>query len=149
FRYLDNLHAMLANQLEPIGYDLVLRPLLAVGGLAFVAAVQHVAGLLIAVGVYALVRRLGGRPWVGALAAAPLLLDAYQLQIEQNIMAEVAFEALLVGLLWLVPGRGVPGLRRTAFAGLVLGAAVLTALIGRSLALPVLVYLVAVGATAR
>jgi hypothetical protein len=106
FRYLDNLVPLAPDQLNPIGYDLVLRPLLAIGGLGFVAAVQHLAGLGIAVGVYACVLKLGARRWVGALAAAPVLLDAYQLQIEQNIMSEVTFEALLLGLLWLLLGRG-------------------------------------------
>ena len=149
FRYLDNLHALRGDQLNPIGYDLVLRPLLAVGGLAFVAAVQHIAGILIAVGVYALVRRLGGRSWVAALAAAPLLLDAYQVQIEQNILSEVLFEALLLALLWLLLGRGTPGWRRSGLAGLVLGAAVLTRLVGITLALPLLVFLVAAGGAWR
>jgi hypothetical protein len=149
FRYLDNLHALRADQLDPIGYDLVLRPLLAVGGLAWVAAVQHAGGVLIAIGGYALVLRLGGRPWVGALAAAPVLLDGYQLQIEQNIMSEVVFEAILLGLLWVLLGRGAPGWKRAGIAGLLTGFAVLVRLIGISLALPVLTYLVVAGGAWR
>jgi hypothetical protein len=149
FRYLDNLHALRADQLDPIGYDLVLRPLLAVGGLAWVAAVQHVGGLLVAVGLYALVLRLGGRPWVGALAAAPVLLDAYQLQIEQNIMSEVVFEAVLLGLLWVLLGKGTPGWKRAGLAGLLVGFAVLVRLIGISLAVPLLGYLVVAGGAWR
>ncbi|GAA3580030.1 glycosyltransferase family 2 protein [Amycolatopsis ultiminotia] len=145
FRYLDNLHALRADQLNPIGYDLVLRPLLAVGGLSFVTAVQHLAGLAIAVGSYALTRRLGARRWVGALAAAPLLLDGYQLQIEQNIMSEVLFEALLLGLLWLLLAKGKPNWRRIALAGLVVGFAVLVRLIGVVLAVPFLLYVLAAG----
>lgn len=127
----------------------MLRPLLAVGGLAWVAAVQHIGGLLIAIGVYALVLRLGGRPWVAALAAVPVLLDAYQLQIEQNIMSEVVFEAVLLGLLWVLLGRGAPGWKRAGVAGLLVGFAVLVRLIGISLALPLLVYLVAAGGAWR
>ncbi|MBB4683062.1 glycosyltransferase [Amycolatopsis jiangsuensis] len=145
FRYLDNLQGLRADQLNPIGYDLLLRPLLAVGGLAFVAAVQHLAGMAIAVGIYALARRLGARHWVGALAAAPLLLDAYQLQIEQNIMSEVLFEALLLGLLWLLLAKGKPNWRRIALAGLVVGFAVLVRLIGIALAVPFLLYVLAAG----
>ncbi|WP_410638707.1 glycosyltransferase family 2 protein [Amycolatopsis sp. lyj-346] len=149
FRYIDNLHALRADQLDPIGYDLVLRPLLAVGGLAWVAAVQHIGGILIAVGVYGLVLRLGGRPWVGALAAAPVLFDAYQLQIEQNIMSEVTFEAVLLGLLWLLLGWGTPGWKRAGAAGLLLGFGVLTRLIGISLVVPLLVFLVTAGGAWR
>ncbi|MDT8915317.1 glycosyltransferase [Amycolatopsis sp. PS_44_ISF1] len=144
FRYLGNL-ALRGDQMNPIGYDLVLRPLLAIGGLAFVAAVQHVAGLAIAVGVYALVRRLGARPWVGALAAAPILLDGYQVQIEQNIMSEVVFEALLLGLLWLLTARGRPNGRRIVLAGLLIGFGVLVRLIGVTLAAPFLLYVLASG----
>ncbi|MDT7725423.1 MAG: hypothetical protein QOI21_1999 [Actinomycetota bacterium] len=149
FRYLDNLVPLAPDQLNPIGYDLVLRPLLAIGGLGFVAAVQHLAGLGIAVGVYACVLKLGARRWVGALAAAPVLLDAYQLQIEQNIMSEVTFEALLLGLLWLLLGRGEPGWRRAAGAGLLLGAAVLVRAIGIALVVPFAIYLVAAGGAWR
>jgi hypothetical protein len=145
FRYLDNLIPLKPDGLNPIGYDLVLRPLLAVGGLALVAAVQHLAGLALAVGGYALALKLGARRWVAALAAAPVLLDAYQLQIEQEIMSEVTFEVLLVGLLWLLLARGEPNWRRAAGAGLVLGAAVLTRVIGVTLVAPFLVYLVAAG----
>ncbi|MER6901093.1 glycosyltransferase family 2 protein, partial [Amycolatopsis sp. NPDC000740] len=68
FRYLDNLHGLRADGINPVGYDLLLKPLFAVGGLSFVAAVQHLAGLAIAVGIYALARRLGARNWVSALA---------------------------------------------------------------------------------
>jgi hypothetical protein len=86
------------------------------------------------------------------LAAAPLLLDAYQLQIEQNIMSEVTFEALLLGLLWLLLGRGEPGgprVRRVALAGIVLGFAVLTRVIGIVLILPFLGYLLAIAGSWR
>ncbi|MEC3976421.1 glycosyltransferase family 2 protein [Amycolatopsis sp. H20-H5] len=150
FRYLDNLHALRADQLNPIGYDLVLRPLLALGGLAFVAAVQHLAGLAIAVGVYALALKLGARRWAGALAAAPVLLDAYQLQIEQTIMSEVVFEALLLGLLWLLLARrGAPGWKRVAAAGLLVGATVLVRFIGVAVAVPFLGYVLVAGGAWR
>jgi hypothetical protein len=148
FRYLSNL-GLRGDQMNPIGYDLVLRPLLALGGLSFIAAVQHVAGLAIAVGIYALARKLGARRWVSALAAAPILLDGYQLQIEQNIMSEVLFEALLLGLLWLLLARGKPNWRRIALAGLVIGFGVLVRLIGISLAVPFLLYVLAAGSAWR
>ena len=149
FRYLDNLQGLRADGINPVGYDLLLRPLLAVGGLSFVAAVQHLGGLAIAVGIYALARRLGARNWVDALAAAPLLLDAYQVQIEQNIMAEVLFEALLFGLLWLVLAKGKPNWRRIALAGLVVGFGVLVRLIGVAIAVPFLLYVLAAGSAWR
>ena len=44
-----------------------------------------------------LLLRLGQRPWVAALATAPLLLDTFQLLIEQFVMTETLFELLIVG----------------------------------------------------
>ena len=49
--------------------------------------------------------------WLAALAAAPVLLDGYELQIEQTIMPDVWFEACIVAglalLLWRPgPDRG-------------------------------------------
>jgi hypothetical protein len=149
FRYLDNLATLLPDGLNPIGYDLVLKPLIAVGGMTFAVVAQHVAGLGLAAGIYALSLRLGARRWVGALAAAPILLDAYQLQIEQEIMSEVTFEVLLLGMLWLLLARGEPNWRRAGGAGLLLGAAVLTRVIGITLAVPFLLYLIAAGGAWR
>ena len=42
--------------------------------------------------------------WLAALAVAPVLLDAYQIQMEQTIMPDVWFEAMIVAA--LVAGRG-------------------------------------------
>ena len=94
----------------PQGYQALLRLLDPVGGLALVAAVQHVFGLAMAVALYAVLLRRGAPRWVATLAAAPVLLDAYQLQLEQTIMPDVLFETMiaagLVVLLWR-PARAV------------------------------------------
>jgi hypothetical protein len=60
-----------------------------------VAAVQHVFGLAMAVALYALLLRRGAPRWAATLAAAPVLLDAYQLQLEQTIMPDVLFETMI------------------------------------------------------
>ena len=69
-----------------------------------VAAVQHLLGLGMAVALYVLLLRRGSPRWLAALATAPVLLDAYQLQMEQTVMPDVLFEAPLVAglaaLLW-------------------------------------------------
>ncbi|WP_116050097.1 glycosyltransferase family 2 protein [Amycolatopsis palatopharyngis] len=149
FRYLANVDALRPDQLNPIGYDLVLGPLLSIGGLAFTAAVQHLLGLGIAVALYALAIRHNVPRWLAAIVAAVVLLDAYQLQIEQNIMSEVWFQALLVGVLWLLLGRGEPSWRRTAIAGLLLGAAIMTRTIGATVLVPVVLYLITAGGAWR
>ena len=77
------------------------------GGLTGVAVAQHALGLAMAAALYALAIRYGTGRWLAALAAAPVLLDAYQVQAEQTIMPDVLFEALIVAamtlLLWPRP----------------------------------------------
>ena len=74
--------------MDPLGYGGVLRAISPAGGLAAVAAVQHLLGLAMAVVIYVLLLRRGVARWLAALAIAPVLLDAYQLQIEQTIMPD-------------------------------------------------------------
>ena len=89
---------------EPLGYTAILRIILLAGDLGTVTAIQHLLGLAMAVALYAVLLRRGAPRWLAALAAAPVLLDAYQLQMEQMIMPDVWFEALAVAgmavLLW-------------------------------------------------
>src|SRR5499433_3415322 len=87
-RYLYN-----ANGMDPVGYKGPLRTILLVANFDTVVAVQHLLGLAMAVVIYLLVLRRGASRWLAALAIAPILLDAYQLQIEQSIMPGTWFEA--------------------------------------------------------
>ncbi|WP_238156753.1 glycosyltransferase [Kribbella sp. VKM Ac-2571] len=144
-QYLTNMGKLSPDQLNPIGYDFALGPLVAIGGLTFVVIVQHLAGLLLGVAIYALARRLTVYRWLAAFAAAPILLDAYQVQIEQNIMAETTFDVILVAILWLLLGKGVPGWRRTAVVGVLVGAAFTVRAIGMVLLIAVVLYLIVVG----
>src|SRR6476646_2676271 len=108
------------------------------GGLALVAAVQHVFGLAMAVALYAVLLRRGAPRWAATLAAAPVLLDAYQLQLEQTIMPDVLFETMIaagvVVLLWR------PGTWPVAVGAAVPGAAVTVREIGAVLIVPVVVF---------
>ena len=117
--------------LDPLGYTyLLLRPVLgAGGGLTGVAVAQHALGLAMAAALYALAIRYGTGRWLAALAAAPVLLDAYQVQAEQTIMPDVLFEALVVAamtvLLWPRPSvaPGEDSSPRACGAGSVRGGA--------------------------
>jgi hypothetical protein len=125
----------------PQGYQALLRPLEPVGGLALVAAVQHAFGLAMAVALYALLLRRGAPRWAATLAAAPVLLDAYQLQLEQTIMPDVLFETMITaGLVVLLWRRGPTGPWPVAAGALVLGAAVTVREIGAVLIVPVVVF---------
>ncbi len=129
---------------DPLGYNVVLKVLLAGGNLGTVTAIQHLVGLAIAVVLYLLLLRRGVPRWLAALAAAPVLLDAYQVQIEQTIMPDVWFEALIVAGLALLLWRPRPGPRLIAAGGLALGASAPMAQVGQILILPALVYLLIV-----
>jgi hypothetical protein len=131
---------------DPPGYQLVLKPFLEVANLDMVAAVQHLLGLGMAVAIYVLLLRRGSARWLAALAAAPVLLDGYQLQMEQTVMPDVAFEALLVAGLVVLLWRPRPRLWALAVAGLLLGATATMWEPGQILILPAVVYAVFVAA---
>jgi hypothetical protein len=139
-RYLYN-----ADGMDPVGYKGPLRAILFVGNFDTVAAVQHLLGLAMAVIIYALLMRRGVNRWLAALAIAPVLLDAYQVQIEQMIMPDVWFEALIVAGLAILLWRPTAGWRRVVAAGIVLGTSATVAQVGEALILPAVIYLLAAG----
>ncbi|OLT38505.1 hypothetical protein BJF85_09265 [Saccharomonospora sp. CUA-673] len=154
FRYLDNVGVHNPTGLHPIGYDLfILNPVLSIGGLGLVTALQHAAGLACGVALYVLARRLGvRRNWLAALVAAPILLDAYAVQIEQMIMSDVWFQVILVALLWLLLGtrRGAqPPVWAVAIAGLLFGIAVVFRMVALPLVIPAAVFLLIAGGVWR
>ncbi|HYX57877.1 MAG TPA: hypothetical protein VE888_02595, partial [Streptosporangiaceae bacterium] len=129
---------------DPLGYSLlILRPILLAGrSLAYAALAQHVLGMIMAGALYALMVRRGVYRWLAALAVAPVLFDAYQLNAEQTIMPDVLFETLLVAgvvlLLWLRQ----PGLFLVILGGLALGASAPVRQVGEALIAPALIYVV-------
>ncbi len=139
--FLANAEDLRPDEVRPIGYAALLR--LLPDDLAVVAAVQHAMGLAVGLLLYALLLRLGVRRWLAALAAAPVLLDAYQLHLEQFVLTETLFELLLVAgcaaLLW----RRRPGAALAALAGVLLAASALTRANGIVVIAPALATLVA------
>jgi hypothetical protein len=144
-RYLYNA----APGMDPLGYKGVLRAILTVVNLSAVAAVQHLLGLAMAVVIYLLLLRRGCPRWLAALAMAPLLLDAYQIQIEQTLMPDIWFEALIVAGLAILLWRPVPGWRTVLAGGLVLGTSVIVAQVGEALLPAAVLYLLALGGGRR
>jgi hypothetical protein len=129
--------------MDPDGYGAVLKGILAVGNLDMVVAVQHLLGLAIAVVLYVLLLRRGVWRWLAALAIAPVLLDAYQVQIEQTLMPDLWFEALIVSGLAILLWRPGTGWRRVLAAGLVLGTSATIAQVGEALLLPAVIFVLA------
>src|SRR6201999_230066 len=99
--------------------------------------------------LYVLLLRRGCARCLPALAAAPLLLDAYQLQIEQMIMPDVWFEAAILGGLILLLWRPRPARLAIAAGGLVLGSSATLRQVGEILILPAAVYVACVTRGAR
>src|SRR5262249_33888057 len=130
---------------EPLAYTALLRLILAAGDLGTVAAIQHLLGLAMAVVLYVVLLRRGVARWLAALAVAPVLLDAYQLQMEQTIMADVWFEAVIVAGLAVLLWRPVVSVPFAAAAGLILGSSATVKQLGELLVLPALLYLLVAG----
>ena len=128
---------------DPVGYKVPLRLMLLVGNPETVAAVQHLVGLAMAVAIYVLLVRRGVARWLSACATAPLLLDAYQIQIEQMIMPDVWFEVLIAAGLAILLWRPALTLPAAVAAGLLLGCTVTVREIGAVLIVPAFLYTVA------
>jgi len=140
--YIDSYRYLYGDSsLDPLGYLVLLWPLQRAGGLAAVAAAQHLLGLGMAWLLYSVLLRRGMWRWAAALATAPVLLDGYQLQAEQTIMPDVLFEALIVASLALLLWRRSPAIWQVGLAGLALGVAVDVRQVGEVLIVPVLALL--------
>jgi 4-amino-4-deoxy-L-arabinose transferase-like glycosyltransferase len=129
---------------DPPGYQVVIKPLVAFGNVDEIAAIQHLLGLAMAVTIYLVLLRRGAPRWLSALATAPVLLDAYQVQIEQNVMPDVMFEVLIVAgvaaLLW----HRTPSLWLAVTAGFAFGASATARQVGEIFILPAVGYLLIV-----
>jgi hypothetical protein len=134
---------------DPLGYAVILKIIGLLGGLGTMAAIQHLLGLAMAVAIYALMIRRGLPRWLAAVAIAPVLLDAYQLQIEQMIMPDVWFEAFVVAGLVLLLWHPQPPAWAFGAAGLIFGTSATVRQIGEVLVLPALLYVAAATTTRR
>src|SRR5579875_3205140 len=138
--YIDSVKYVLSGyeRYDPEAYRyLLLLPVEWAGGnLAVVAALQHVIGLAMGAVIYLVLIRRGVPRWAAALAAAPVLLDGYQLHAEQTIMPDVLFEALIVAGLAILLWKPRPGPWLIALASLVLGVSATVRQVGEALVLP-------------
>ncbi len=103
FDYLDVAMRMYPHPVRPDGYSFLLWALQPFHSFALVATLQHAMGIAIAVMIYALLRTRFGLPgWGATLAAAPVLLDAYQIQLEHLLLSDVLFTFLTVSAITLL-----------------------------------------------
>jgi len=147
YRYLENAFTFNPASAAPLGYSvLVVRPVLELGDLTWLPAANHLLGLGAGALLYAVVLRWSSRPWLAALASAPVLLDAYVLQIEQMVMSDAAFLFVLAAGFAALTWRRRCRPAAAALAGLLLGLAVTVRVVGAPLVLPAAAYVVLVGA---
>jgi hypothetical protein len=102
-RYVDMAKADLFMQGSPHpgGYPMFLRALHAISSdLDLTIAVQHLLGIATGLLLYVMVRRVGAPRWVGAVAAAAVLLSLDQVFLEHTIMTETLFTFAVTVLLY-------------------------------------------------
>ncbi|MEV4258704.1 hypothetical protein AB0J52_36565 [Spirillospora sp. NPDC049652] len=136
--------------LRPSGYSLMLWLLRPLHHFGAVALTQHLFGLAIGVLLYLVVYRTARAAWpdravlpglLGCLAAAPALLDAYQVELEHLVLSDTLFELLVVAAVAALLWRPVPSWTPALAAGLLLGAAAVTRTVGLPLLAAVLLFL--------
>ncbi|MEO3790452.1 hypothetical protein ABGB14_09570 [Nonomuraea sp. B10E15] len=118
---------------RPAGYSMFIKLLEPLHSFAAVTAVQHLLGLATGVLVYlAAARRAAHRAprWAATLATVPVLLDAYQIELEHLLVADTLFMFLVVAAVSLSMTRRPA---TVAAIGLLLAAAVLTRTVGQPL----------------
>ncbi|MCO6006790.1 hypothetical protein NE236_17530 [Actinoallomurus purpureus] len=141
----DYVHVALSpfpHPIRPSGYSLLLWVLGFFHSFVLVAAVQHLMGMASAVMIYALLRKRFRLPgWGATLAAAPVLFDGYQIQLEHMILSDTMFEVLLVSVVTLLLWHGTQLTWKVGgIVGLLLGLASLTRSVGLPVLLAVMVY---------
>jgi hypothetical protein len=129
-----------AQEGDPVGYRVLLLPLYRVGGLGLVAVVQHLLGLGLGCALYALLIRRGVSRWLAVIAAVPVLLDAYQLQMEQMILPDMMFEAMIAAGIIMLAWSRRPSLWVIIVGGAVLGGTVDVRQVGEVLIVPLVVF---------
>ncbi|MEV0584178.1 hypothetical protein [Nonomuraea sp. NPDC050310] len=128
--------------IRPSMYGLWLALLKPFSSFTLVVFLQHLMGLATAVIVYALLKRRFGVPgWAATLAAAPVLLDAYQIQMEQLVMSDSMFTLVVTGVVALVLWKRELTWRVGAVVGALLALAALTRSIGLAVLGLVVVYM--------
>ena len=140
-RYLRLSESLDPGSWAPLGYAVLIKAVLhVVPALSALAVCNHLLGIAVGVVLYATLSRRGVPAWLAALASAGVLLDAYQLFLEQMVMSEALFETFTVLALVALSRRTSPRRRDAALAGLCFAGAGLTRYAGVPLILTGLLF---------
>ncbi|GAA4969950.1 hypothetical protein GCM10023334_093670 [Nonomuraea thailandensis] len=113
---------------RPAGYSMFLKLLEPLHAFGAVTAAQHLLGLATAILIYRAARR--APRWAATLATVPVLLDAYQIELEHLLVSDTLFTFLVVAAVALCATRRTATI---AAIGLLLAAATLTRTVGQPL----------------
>ena len=142
YAYLSLAENMDVTGWRPSLYPMMISPFVALGNLGLLALVQHLAGLAIAVALYALMRRLEVSRILACLGVVPVLLDGYVINLEHYLLTESFFFLFItVALLLLVYPRQ-PSIWHTGASGFVIGLTMLLRFVGASVIVPALGFVV-------
>ena len=129
------------DTIRPSGYSILIAPATAIHVLALIPLAQHVLGLAEGAMIYALLTRRGGRRWLAALAAVPILFDPLQLDLEQYVLSDVCAAFFVTTALVVLAWNGNrAGRGAMAAAGLLLAAAAVTRVADLVLIIPAALY---------
>ena len=123
--YIRAVQPLAPYRVRPIGYSYFLAVLAPFHSVWLVTAVQAVMGLAMGIAVYAVLRRYRIPNWAATLAAVPVLLSAYELQMEHFVLSDTLFGLLVTLAVVLMLWRPVPSVPMCALVGLVLAWAIL------------------------
>jgi hypothetical protein len=143
YSYLRSAATLTPDPTRPFGYPAMLSALSWSPTLAVVPVSQHLLGLATGILLYGWLRHRGVSARLASLGTAPVLLDAYQVDVEQMVMAETLFGLLLLAALATLTWRGRPGPVSCTGAGLLLAGCALTRTVALGLVVLAAVYLVA------
>jgi hypothetical protein len=128
---------------RPVGYSFFLVLLEPFHSVRLVTAVQAIMGLAMGIAVYVLLRRHGMAGWAATLAAVPVLVSAYELQLEHFVLSDTLFGLLVTIAVVMAAWEPVPSVWVCAWVGLVLAWAVLDREQSAALVIPFGLYLCA------
>ncbi|HEY3866930.1 MAG TPA: glycosyltransferase [Actinocrinis sp.] len=141
FWYVQNSIWLVPQGVNPMGYSLLIRLFSLFANEFALGIFQHALGLGMGLGCYVFLRRFGAPRILAALACAPILLDAYEWQMEEYLLSDSVFLAMITGGTLLLAWRGRAGWKAAFAAGLILGLSCTVRSIGEVTFLPAALYL--------
>lgn len=145
--YVQAVDPLSPSRVRPDGYSFFLAMLAPFHSIWLITLVQAVMGLVIAIAVYAVLRRYKLSGGAATLAAAPVLFSVYELQIEHFVLSDTLFGLLVTVAVVIMLWRPVPSVLMCALSGLVLAWAFLDREQGILLPIVFFLYLAALAAS--